>query len=361
MTDTRPLPSAPDRLEVWGLTWPEIAPGDDLVALLAAEAGLRDGDVLVVTSKVLSKAENRLVTGDRVDVISSQTTRVVARRGATVIAETRHGLVMAAAGVDGSNTSPGTVLLLPEDPDASARALRTGVHAATGRNVAIVVSDTAGRAWRVGQTDMAIGCAGLLPVHDLHGTLDTFGNQLQVTAAAVADELAAAGDLVKAKTTGRPVAVVRGLAAAVLPPGEHGPGAASLLREAASDFFGLGVREAVVAASRRTDQGALAHFPDPGADLAPFLGVADEWLGDLPGSHRAGLQATLASADCAAAGGSPAWELRVDVPSGADGGLLIAVGRLLERADALAAAHGLTGHDTAPGPRVGRCFHPRAA
>lgn len=381
MTGDRPLPSPPDRLEIWGLRWPEIAPGDDLVALLAAEHGLRDGDVLVVTSKVLSKAEGRLVAGDRAGAIAAQTSRVVASRGATVIAETPHGLVMAAAGVDASNTPPGTVLLLPVDPDASARTLRCGVYAATGRNIAVVVSDTAGRAWRVGQTDMAIGCAGLQPLHDLEGTHDTFGNELQVTAAAVADELAAAGDLVKAKTTGRPVAVVRGFAAAVLPPGEDGPGACALLREAASDFFGLGVREAVVAAARRTDAVALGHFPAAGSDVGPFLEVVHEWLSELSSRQRLEVRASLAPSSCGASDAA-VWELRIDVPAAAvaddadaDADLLMAIGRLLERADALAAAHRLTSHelesrsqppgraaaDVTPGRSrrlLRRCFHP---
>lgn len=369
---TGEVPPTPLQLEVWGVPWPEVGPGDDLVALLAGDERLRDGDVLVVTSKVLSKAEGRLVPGDRAGAIAGQTTRVVARRGATVIAQTPHGLVMAAAGVDASNTPAGTVLLLPTDPDASARALRRGLYAATGRNIAVVVSDTAGRAWRNGQTDIAIGCAGLEPVHDLHGALDTFGNELQVTAAAVADELAAAADLVKAKTTGRPVAVVRGMPAAVLAPGSDGPGARALLRDGGSDLFGLGAREAAVAAARRTDAVALDHFPDAGADLAPFIGVVDEWLSELPTGQRAGLHARLTPADCALADGAVAWELRVDVPLDAVADVLIAAGRLLERADVLAAAHRLTGHAVPPPSVLGaaaadavtaktvtRCFHPR--
>ena len=358
-------------MEAWGLAWPEIGAGDDLVALLAATDDLRDGDVVVVTSKVISKAEGRLVHADRSATVAAETARVVARRESTVIAKTTHGLVLAAAGVDASNTPPGTALLLPTDPDASARLLRRGVYAAVGRNVAIVVSDTAGRAWRVGQTDMAVGCAGLEPLHDLAGTLDTFGNVLQVTAAAVADELAAAADLVKAKTTGRPVAVLRGLAAAVLPAGDDGPGAVALVRDPAADLFALGVREAVVAAAQRTDDEALTHVPDAGADLAPFLRVADDWLASVPAVQRRGLRASLSQVECDVLPNGPAWVLRLDLPSDAGADLLIAAGRLLERADVLAAGHRLVGHQTMDpaeaGPaeaawgarRAGSCWHPR--
>src|SRR5215472_15645926 len=176
---------------------PEITAGADLAALIAdAAPDLRDGDILVVTSKIVSKAE----------------ARVVARRGATTIAQTRHGLVLAAAGVDESNTVPGTVVLLPEDPDESARRLRKALHGRTGRTVGVIITDTMGRPWRDGQTDNAIGAAGLLPILDHRGQADTFGNILEVTVAAVADEIAAAADLVKGKSAGVPVAVVRGLA-----------------------------------------------------------------------------------------------------------------------------------------------------
>lgn len=358
-------PQAPETLQLRGVAWPEIREGDDLVTLLSGIEDLRAGDVLVVTSKVLSKSEGRLVHGHRAREIASQTRRVVARRGATVIAETPLGLVMAAAGVDASNTPSGTVLLLPLDPDASARALRSGIYATTGLNVAVVVSDTAGRAWRVGQTDLAVGCAGLEPVHDLQGTYDTHGNQLMVTAAAVADELASAADLVKAKTSQRPVAVVRGMSAAVLPAGEDGPGAHALIRNPAIDFFGLGAREAVVAAALRTDLQALEHFPDPGTDLGPFLDVVDGWLGSLPATRRAQVLASLAPVACREAPDQPAWELQVAVRDDA-ADVLVAVGRLLERGDALAAAHRLAGHSPPPPAAAApwrrtfaRCWHPR--
>ena len=190
---------------------PEVRPGDDLARLVAEAADLRDGDVVVVTSKVVSKAEGQVVQAERDAVIESETARVVARRGPTTIARTRQGLTLAAAGVDASNTEPGTVVLLPEDPDGSARLLRARLLALSGRNVAVVVSDTAGRPWREGQTDIAIGCAGLLPLEDHAGRSDPHGNLLEVTAPAVGDEVASAADLVKGKVAGRPVAVVRGL------------------------------------------------------------------------------------------------------------------------------------------------------
>jgi len=161
---------------------PEITAGADLAALIAAAArDLRDGDIVVVTSKIVSKAEGRVVTASREEAIEAETARVVARRGATTIAQTRHGLVLAAAGVDESNTAPGTVVLLPEDPDESARRLRKGLQARAGRTVGVVITDTMGRPWRAGQTDNAIGAAGIVPVVDHRGEPDTFGNILEVT------------------------------------------------------------------------------------------------------------------------------------------------------------------------------------
>ncbi|MGA8995690.1 MAG: coenzyme F420-0:L-glutamate ligase, partial [Nocardioidaceae bacterium] len=252
---TRPTPpGAPHRLEVLAVTGlGEVHAAADLSALLAGAVALTDGDVLLVTSKVISKAEGRVRTGSREAALAEETDRVLARRGGTSIVRTRHGLVLAAAGIDASNTGPGSVLLLPLDPDASARRLRTSLLSATGRNVAVVVTDTAGRAWRTGQSDIAVGLAGLAPLHDLSGQRDPHGNLLAVTAPAVADELAAAGDLVKGKLERRPAAVVRGLAALVLPPGEHGPGATALVRDEAEDLFGLGAREAVLAALDGTE------------------------------------------------------------------------------------------------------------
>ncbi len=231
----------------------EVAEGDDLSALVADAVQLRDGDILVVTSKVVSKAEGRVRTAKREEAITEETDRTVARRGRTSIVRTHHGLVMAAAGVDASNTDLGTVVLLPRDPDASARGLREAVGRRTGRNVAVLVTDTAGRAWRHGQTDIAIGAAGLDALQDYAGRTDRHGNELAVTAPAVADELAAAADLVKRKLDHRPAAVVRGLAALVLEPGRHGPGARVLVRDESEDMFGLGAREAVLTALHAED------------------------------------------------------------------------------------------------------------
>ena len=210
--------------------------------------GLLDGDILVVTSKVVSKAEGRVAAMSRDDAIAAETVRVVARRGATTISQTRHGFVMAAAGVDESNTAPGTVVLLPEDPDESARRLRKALRARLGVTVGVVVTDTMGRPWRAGQTDTAIGAAGVLPVRDHRGEQDTFGNTLEVTIAAVADEIAAAGDLVKSKPLQIPVALVRGLSALVT--ADDGPGARALVREASEDMFRLGAADVLPA--RRT-------------------------------------------------------------------------------------------------------------
>lgn len=251
----------------------EVIHGDDLAALLVAAVTLEDGDVLVLTSKVASKAEGRVVSGDRADLLASQTQRVVARRGATTIVRTPQGLVMAAGGIDASNTAPGTVVLLPEDPDRTARELRARIRAATGCNVAVIVSDTSGRAWRNGQTDIAVGAAGITVLVDHAGRVDGYGNPLRVTAPAVADELAGAADLVKGKLTGWPAAVIRGVAPLVLPPGEDGPGAAALVRAQASDMFGYGAREAVLAAVL-AEPGDLTGFGAPAGrdELAEALG-----------------------------------------------------------------------------------------
>jgi coenzyme F420-0:L-glutamate ligase / coenzyme F420-1:gamma-L-glutamate ligase len=241
---------------------PEITAGRDLAALIAdAVPDLRDGDILVVTSKIVSKAEGRVVAIPREQAIEEQTARVVARRGATTIAQTRHGLVLAAAGVDESNTAPGTVVLLPEDPDESARRLRKAVAARTGRTVGVVITDTMGRPWRNGQTDNAIGAAGVAAVRDYRGEADTFGNVLEVTVAAVADEVAAAADLVKGKSAGVPAAVVRGLADLVTE--RDGPGARELIRPAEEDMFRFGSADVLLA--RRTIRAFTGEQVDPAA------------------------------------------------------------------------------------------------
>jgi coenzyme F420-0:L-glutamate ligase / coenzyme F420-1:gamma-L-glutamate ligase len=248
---------------------PEVRAGDDLAALIAAAGPeLADGDILVVTSKIVSKAEGRLLAADgREAAIDAETVRVVARRGTLRIVENRQGLVMAAAGVDASNTPSGTVLLLPEDPDASARRLREGLRAALGVRVGVIVTDTSGRPWRTGLTDFAIGAAGVRVLDDLRGGTDPYGNPLKVTVTALADELAAAGELVKGKTDGRPVAVVRGLSHLVTPAGEPGDGARALVRRAADDLFRLGTSEAVREAvtGRRTVREFTDEPVDPGA------------------------------------------------------------------------------------------------
>jgi coenzyme F420-0:L-glutamate ligase / coenzyme F420-1:gamma-L-glutamate ligase len=245
----------------------EISPGDDLPRLIADAAlaeggpGLRPGDILVVTSKVVSKAEGRVVSSSREDAIAAETVRVVARRGPTTIAQTRHGFVLAAAGVDESNTAPGTVVLLPEDPDESARRLRKALRARLGVPVGVVVTDTMGRPWRAGQTDTAIGAAGVLPLRDHRGQQDTFGNTLEVTVAAVADEIAAAGDLVKGKALQIPAAIVRGLSDLVTD--SDGPGARALVRPAAEDMFRLGAADVLPA--RRTVRSFTAEPVDVAA------------------------------------------------------------------------------------------------
>ncbi|MFJ9590893.1 coenzyme F420-0:L-glutamate ligase [Streptomyces acidicola] len=255
------------RYQVWAVSGiPEVAPGDDLGKLIAAaEPGLADGDVLLVTSKIVSKAEGRVVrAADREVAIDAETVRVVARRGAMRIVENRQGLVMAAAGVDASNTPSGMVLLLPEDPDGAARAIRDGLRDALGVNVGIVITDTFGRPWRTGLTDVAIGAAGVRVLDDLRGGTDAHGNPLTATVVATADELAAAGDLVKGKAAGRPVAVVRGLAHVVAD--DHGEGARAMVRPARDDMFRLGTSEAVREAvrQRRTVRAFTDEPVDPG-------------------------------------------------------------------------------------------------
>ncbi|MFF6925913.1 coenzyme F420-0:L-glutamate ligase [Streptomyces californicus] len=254
---------------VWALGGlPEVRAGDDLAKLIAAtEPGLVDGDVLLVTSKIVSKAEGRIVeAADREAAIDAETVRVVARRGTLRIVENRQGLVMAAAGVDASNTPAGTVLLLPEDPDASARAVRDGLRDALGVDVGVVVTDTFGRPWRNGLTDVAIGAAGVRVLDDLRGSTDAYGNPLSATVVATADELAAAGDLVKGKAKGLPVAVVRGLPHLVAARDDV-PGARALVRGAADDMFRLGTSEAVREAVtlRRTVREFTEEPVDPGA------------------------------------------------------------------------------------------------
>ena len=233
----------PARLEVWGVGGiGEIADGMDLAAVIAeAEPDLRDGDVVVVTSKVVSKAEGRLVDTDREQAIDAESVRVVAERGSTRIVETRHGFVLAAAGVDASNVPAGTVALLPVDPDRSAARIRAGLRRLRGVTVAVVVTDTFGRPWRNGLVDVAIGAAGISTLDDHRGRADAHGHTLEMTVTAVADEIASAAELVKGKLGRVPVAVVRGLRYDVDP---DGAGARPLVRPAGEDMFRLGTTEA---------------------------------------------------------------------------------------------------------------------
>jgi coenzyme F420-0:L-glutamate ligase / coenzyme F420-1:gamma-L-glutamate ligase len=235
-------------LPVGGL--PEFRPGDDLAAAIATSARwLRDGDIVVVTSKVVSKCEGRIIPAPeqpdardelRRKLIDAEAVRVLARKGRTLITENAFGLVQAAAGVDGSNVGPAELALLPLDPDGSAASLRTRLRELLGVSVGVVISDTMGRAWRNGQTDAAIGSSGLAVLHGYAGARDRHGNELLVTEVAVADEIAAAADLVKGKIAGIPVAVVRGIG---LP--DDGSTARRLLRPGEEDLFWLGTAEAL--------------------------------------------------------------------------------------------------------------------
>lgn len=258
--------AAAGEIRVWapdGL--PDFRPGDDLASALADTLtadprGLADGDIVVLTSKVLSKTEGRLVPAPedpderdalRRTLVESEAVRIVARIKRTLITENRLGIVQAASGVDGSNVLADEIALLPEDPDASARALAAGLAERTGRRVGVLVTDTMGRAWRTGQTDAAIGAAGVTVLASYAGAVDAAGNELFVTEIAVGDELAAAADLAKGKTGARPVAVVRGcghLVAGSATPSSGTDtgtrGARELVREAETDLFRLGTNEA---------------------------------------------------------------------------------------------------------------------
>jgi len=220
---------------------PEVRPGDVLADLiLAAGTPLSAGDLLVVTQKVVSKAEGRLEAVDAADplshkaIVEREAVRVLRRRGELVITETTHGFVCANAGVDLSNVERGFAALLPVDADRSARRIRDGIRAKGGVEVAVIVSDTFGRPWRRGVTDVAIGCAGIAAVIDLRGTTDAFGRELQVTEVCIADELAAAAELVMGKARGVAVAIVRGVDREWL---RESSVRAEVVRPAADDLF----------------------------------------------------------------------------------------------------------------------------
>jgi coenzyme F420-0:L-glutamate ligase / coenzyme F420-1:gamma-L-glutamate ligase len=263
---------------------PEFVEGDDLAASISAAAPwLSGGDVLVVTSKIVSKVEGRMITAPedpeqrdalRRELVLSEATSVLARKGRTLITQNKLGIVQAASGVDASNVAQDQIALLPEDPDASARRLRDGIAARLGVQVAVVVTDTMGRAWRVGQTDAAIGSAGLAVLHRYAGSTDAQGNELAVTEVAIADEIAGAADLVKGKLGGIPVAVVRGLTTV-----DDGSTARDLARPVEEDLFHLGTAEAIARGRRgavlvRRSVREFADTPVPEESLRRAVGAA---------------------------------------------------------------------------------------
>jgi coenzyme F420-0:L-glutamate ligase / coenzyme F420-1:gamma-L-glutamate ligase len=234
---------------------PEVKEGDRLGELIAARAAIESGDVVVVSQKVVSKAEGRVVALDSVvasdrakrlaaelgkdpalvQVVLDESREVIRAERGVLICESRHGLVCANAGVDTSNVGEGNAALLPLDPDASARRIRAELRSAGGASPGVVVADSFGRAWRLGQAEVAIGCAGLRPLDDWRGRLDAAGSELSATTIAIADETAAAADLVRDKASGVPVAIVRGLAHLLTE--DDGPGAAALRRPRGEDLF----------------------------------------------------------------------------------------------------------------------------
>jgi coenzyme F420-0:L-glutamate ligase/coenzyme F420-1:gamma-L-glutamate ligase len=317
----------------------EVRPGDDLAALIAGAAAgrLRDGDALVVTSKVVSKAEGRLV--DLPDdeagraaaleaALVAETARVVARRGPVRIVQTHHGFVMAAAGIDNSNVDPSRLVLLPKDPDASARSLRAALRDRFGHRVAVVVSDTMGRAWRNGQTDVAVGAAGIEPVRDHRGQVDPYGNELQVTEIAVVDQLAGAAELVKGKFARVPAAVVRGLGLTGDEP--DGPGVAVLIRDPGLDLFPLGSAEARSAGLRDAATLPTAEPGRPGADTAVAAAIAA-----VAGAVAPGTRFTTRP-------GVRGHEISVSLEAPADPAALVRLGADLHRLRTALAAEGLS-------------------
>ncbi|SCL19556.1 coenzyme F420-0:L-glutamate ligase / coenzyme F420-1:gamma-L-glutamate ligase [Micromonospora rhizosphaerae] len=340
----------------------DVTEGDDLAALIATAAPwLRDGDVLVVTSKIVSKAEGRLVDvpadgperlAARDEVLAAETARVVASRGATRIVQTHHGFVMASAGIDASNVDKTRLVLLPKDPDASARALRAALRERHGLDVAVIISDTMGRPWRNGLTDVALGVAGMPAIRDHRGEIDPYGNELQLTQMAVVDELAGAGELIKGKCDQVPVAVVRGYPGVAR--ADHGEGARALVRDAALDLFSLGTAEATAAGLRAA--ATLADGPgpapaDPAAVERAIAAVAEVVAPDTVFTHvtdeevRAGMVAAV-----------PGWPERATglilgaPPAPVDQADLVRFGADLQRLRTALAAEGISSALLPPPP-----------
>lgn len=316
----------------------EVTVGTDLAAAIVhAAPWLRDGDILVVTSKIISKAEGRLVdvpaSGPereevRERIIAAESAGTVARRGQTHIVRTHHGFVMASAGVDASNVEPSRLVLLPKDPDASARSLRAALRERFGLTVGVIISDTMGRPWRNGLTDVALGVAGLPPIRDYRGQFDPYGNELRITQMAIADEIAGAADLVKGKHDQVPVAVVRGYGLDGELPADDGPGGAALVRDPAQDLFTLGTAEARAQGLRDAAQLADAPFF---ADAPVSKGVVERAL--APGF-------TLEEAGP----GLPphtAYVIRCAVANTGDTGALLQLGVHIHRIRCALAAEGL--------------------
>lgn len=250
----------------------EVAPGEDLAGLVLRHLDPVNGDMVVISSKVVSKAEARVRPGPVAASLPAETERVLARTGPIVIVRSRLGITHAMAGLDASNVTLGTHALLPLNPDLSAQQLRAAIWDRTGSNVGVLISDTAGRAWRIGQTEIAIGAAGVVLTEDLHGQADGYGHVLARTEPCVADELCSAAELVQGKTSRRPIARIRGRADLVCEPGLRGVPAASLNRPEEQDLFGLGTREAVLRAltGDLDDLGAFGAATDA-ATLAAAL------------------------------------------------------------------------------------------
>ena len=322
---------------------PEIAAGDDLATLLAPKlraAGITDGDVVVVTSKIVSKAEGRLVPGtDRASAVADETVRVVARRGDLVIAETHHGFVCANAGVDASNLDGGLLALLPDDPDRSAARLREALEHDLGlTRLGIVITDTFGRAWRTGLVNVAIGCAGLPAVVDLRGRTDHHGRALEVTVVAYADEVAAASGLVMAKDARVPVAIVRGLAAPDAPDGR----ATDLIRPPEEDLF----RTSPLEGLRTPAPAAFAPGEVPRSSLEEAISVAMAGPWSLPRGLRLTVVTTAVGRRAVRpllgdAGTLPADAPVVIVATALSGEVGVEAGALIERLRLALGAQGL--------------------